>query len=125
MGDTAISSGVLQMNVAGASSNNSVEKLAIRRGFRGSKYVFQAKVYPTEEQSSGLVFDYQDQENFQAIKLRCIAWPTSPATSLATWRRFWPILACSARSSTPESEVYMGILVEFPANQMVYPFTQP
>lgn len=68
LGDTVLSSGKLQMNKVGASSNNAAEKHAIRRGFRGRKYVLEYD-HSTKAGGNwaGAILHYQDPENFMAV----------------------------------------------------------
>ena len=64
-GDTALSSGKLQMNAVTGIGTTSVEKHALRRGFRGSKYVLEFDC-PLNGYT-GAILHYQDPEDFMAV----------------------------------------------------------
>ncbi|MBI5864005.1 MAG: hypothetical protein HZB38_05780 [Planctomycetes bacterium] len=69
VGNVGIASGALRFSVSSASSagGSSAEKLAIRRGFRGSVYVVQARVPTASNDSTGVLLHYQDPENYMAV----------------------------------------------------------
>ena len=70
VGDTSLSSGKLNFAVVTGIGSLTVEKRAIRRGFRGGKYVLEVDATTVDEQSRGVILHYQDNENYMAVKLR-------------------------------------------------------
>ena len=69
VGNTALSSGKLQFNVV----SGGAEKVAIRRGFRGDKYVLEYDHDFVSGHIQGAVVHYQDAENFMAVVINPIS----------------------------------------------------
>jgi hypothetical protein len=64
VGDTALSSGKLRFGTA-----EDCEQHAIRRAFRGDKYVFEYDHPYDDAMTNGVILHYQDPENFMALVL--------------------------------------------------------
>ena len=65
VGGTSLVSGELVF-----SSDDDVEQHAVRRGFRGSKYVIEYNHPAANEDYNGVLLHYQDPENFMALVIR-------------------------------------------------------